>query len=96
MHLEGSDPSKVSNDCNASHMLILDVSVEVQQGKKWLAAKHADQSVKTVYYRNKYLPKHTDQSVRTGVLRHTSYTTYTLMSVPDLQGLSVAKTIRRR
>src|SRR5260370_1084360 len=40
--------------------------------------------------------KHADQSVRTGVLRHTSYTAYTLMSVPDLQGSSVAKTIRRR
>ena len=33
--------------------------VEAQRGKKWSAAKHAD------------------QSVRTGVLRHTSYTTYT-------------------
>ena len=40
--------------------------------------------------------KHADQSVRTGVLRRTSYTTYTLTSVPDLQGLLVAKTIRKR
>jgi len=44
----------------------------------WSAAKHADQSVRTLYYTVlRYLPKHADQSVRTGVLRHTSYSTYT-------------------
>ncbi len=40
------------------------------------------------------MPKHADQSVRTRVLRHTSYTTYTLMSVPDLQGSSVTDRLR--
>src|SRR5229473_2152993 len=69
--------------------------VEAQQGKSWSAAKHTDQSVRTMLLEScKYLPKHADQSVRTGVLRHTSYTTYTLRNVPNLQGLSVAKTIR--
>src|SRR5713226_5455219 len=68
------------------------ICVEVQRGKKWSAAKHADQSVRTILLEScKYLPKHADQSVRTGVLRHTSYTTYTLRNVPDLQGSSVAK-----
>ena len=63
--------------------------------KKWSAAKHTDQSVRTMLLEScKYLPKHADQSVRTGVLRRTSYTTYTLRNVPDLQGSSVAKTIR--
>ena len=60
-----------------SYFVFLSIQcVEAQQGKKWSAAKHAD------------------QSVRTGVLRRTSYTTYTLRNVPDLQGSSVAKTIR--
>ncbi len=59
----------------------------VEFNKAKLLLKHSDETWSAA--------KHADQPVRTGVLRRTSYTTYTLMNVPDLQGSSVARTIRK-
>src|SRR5260370_37533723 len=40
--------------------------------------------------------RHADASAGTGALRHARYTAYTLMSVPDLLGWSLANTISSR
>ncbi len=56
----------------------------------WSAAKHADQSVRTLYYTVlEYLPKHADQSVRTGVLRSVART----ISKPKRVKLLVSKEV---